>query len=61
MTDAVMASLESFNSLDSMIAEIVKTLEDFDLGVDENVISDTIAEWYEMFEGNMSKGNVGNS
>jgi hypothetical protein len=56
-----MASLESFNSLDSLVAEISKTLEEFDLGVDENIISDTISSWYDVIKENMEKGAVGNS
>ena len=61
LTDAVMASLEGFNSLDSLIAETLKTLEDFDPGPNENEIAEFINTAYETISANLKAGAVGNT
>lgn len=61
LTDAVMASLKSFDSLDSLVAKTLKTLSEFDFGPNENEISDSITEMFEAVDENLKKGAVGNS
>ena len=61
LTDAVLASLEGFDSLNSMIAELQKELEDFDPGIDENFASEFIAQASEVVNENLKKGAVGNA
>jgi uncharacterized phage infection (PIP) family protein YhgE len=61
LTDAVLASLSSFESLQSIAAKTVKFFEDFDLGIDESIIGDTIVGWGDKIIENMEKGAVGNS
>lgn len=61
LTDTVLAAMSSFESLDSIAAKSVKFFEDFDLGIDESVVGDTIVEWGDLILENMKKGAVGNS
>ena len=61
LTDAVMASLEGFDSLDSLIAETLKTLEEFDPGPNENEVADFINTAYETISENLKAGAVGNT
>ena len=61
LTESVMASISSFDSLDSIVAKTVKNLEDFDLGVDEDVIGETLGDFSEILNENLEKGAVGNS
>ena len=61
LTDAVMASLEGFDSLNSLIAETLKTLEDFDPGPNENEVADFINTAYETISENLKAGAVGNT
>lgn len=61
LTDTVLAAMSSFESLDSIAAKSVKFFEDFDLGIDESVIGDTVVEWGDLILENMKKGAVGNS
>ena len=61
LTEAVLAAMSSFESLNSIAAKSVKFFEDFDLGIDENTIGETIIEWGDLILENMEKGAVGNS
>lgn len=61
LTDTVLAAMSSFESLDSIAAKSVKFFEDFDLGIDESVVGNTIVEWGDLILENMEKGAVGNS
>ena len=61
LTDAVMASLEGFDSLNSLIAETLKTLEDFDPGPNENEVAEFINTAYETISENLKAGAVGNT
>ena len=61
LTDAVMASLEGFDSLDSLIAETLKTLEEFDPGQNENEVAEFINTAYETISANLKAGAVGNT
>lgn len=61
LTDAVLAAMSSFESLNSIAAKSVKFFEDFDLGIDENTIGETIIEWGDLISENMKAGAVGNS
>lgn len=61
LTDAVIAALGSVDSLDNVIADILKKIEDFDPGVDENDVADFVNTAYETLNGNLEKGAVGNS
>lgn len=61
LTDAVMASLAGFDSLDSITASTLKTLSEFDPGVDEDEVADFMNSAYETLSENLEKGAVGNS
>lgn len=61
LTDAVMASLEGFDSLNSLVAETLKTLSEFDPGMDENEVADFVNTAYETISENLKAGAVGNS
>lgn len=61
LTETVLAAMSSFESLDSIAAKSVKFFEDFDLGIDENTIGETIIEWGDLISENMKAGAVGNS
>ena len=61
LTDAVLASLSSFDGLNSMIAELQKKLEKFDPGIDENFASEFIGQASEVVNENLKKGAVGNT
>lgn len=61
LTEAVLAAMSSFESLNSIAAKSVKFFEDFDLGIDESIIGETIVEWGDLILENMEKGAVGNS
>lgn len=61
LTDAVMAALGSFQSLDSLVADTLKTLSEFDAGPDENEVSGFMSSQFETLSGNLEKGAVGNS
>ena len=61
LTDAVMASLEGFDSLDSLIAETLKILEEFDPGPNENEVAEFINTAYETISANLKAGAVGNT
>lgn len=61
LTDVVMAALEGFDGLNSMVAGVLKTLSEFDPGMDENEIADFINTAYETLSGNLKAGVVGNN
>lgn len=61
LTEAVLAAMSSFESLNSIAAKSVKFFEDFDLGIDESTIGETIIEWGDLILENIEKGAVGNS
>ena len=61
LTDAIMASLEGFDSLDSLIAETLKALEEFDPGPNENEVAEFINTAYETISANLKAGAVGNT
>jgi TP901 family phage tail tape measure protein len=61
LTNAVLAALSSFDSLDGVVAKVLKTLEDFDPGADENDIAEFIKDAYETINENLEKGAVGNN
>lgn len=61
LTEAVLAAMSSFESLNSIAAKSVKFFEDFDLGIDESIIGETIVEWGDLILENIEKGAVGNS
>ena len=61
LTEAVMAAMGSFDSLNSLVAETLKTLSEFDPGMDENEVSEFISTYYETLNSNLEKGAVGNS
>ena len=61
LTDTVLDALSSFESLNSIAAETVNKLGDFDLGIDENEVGKTALEWAELIQENIEKGAVGNA
>ena len=61
LTNSVLASLESFDSLGSLITETLNTLENFDPGVDENQFAEFMNTAYEKVKANIESGAVGNS
>ena len=61
LTDTVLAAMSSFESLNSIAAKSVKFFEDFDLGIDESTVGESIVEFGDLIMENMKKGAVGNS
>ena len=61
LTDAVLAAIGNFNSLDSVVAETLKTLSEFDPGMDENEVAEFVSTYYDVLNENLEKGAVGNS
>ena len=61
LTDAVMASLASFGSLESMIAGLKKTIESFDAGIDEGFSVEFLGQAFKVIKGHLDKGAIGNS
>ena len=61
LTDVVMSALEGFDGLNSMVAGVLKTLSEFDPGMDENEIADFINTAYEALSENIKAGAVGNN
>ena len=61
LTDTVLAAMSSFESLNSIAAKSVKFFEDFDLGIDESTVGESIVEFGDLIMENMEKGAVGNS
>ena len=61
LTDAVMAAMSGFESLDSVIYSALNGIEKFDAGMNENDIADFIGTAHETISGNIQKGAWGNS
>ena len=61
LTDTVLAAMSSFESLNSIAAKSVKFFEDFDLGIDESTVGESIIEFGDLIMENIEKGAVGNS
>ena len=61
LTDAVMAALQGYDSLGSMIAKLSHDLGNFDPGIDENIATEFVAQAYETLNANLEKGAFGNS
>lgn len=61
LTDAVLASASAFDSLNGIAAKTVRNLEEFDLGIDENSVGETVVGWGDLIQENLEKGAVGNS
>ena len=61
LTDAVMAAMSGFESLDSIIYSALNGIEKFDAGMNENDIADFIGTAHETISGNIQKGAWGNS
>ena len=47
VTDVVMAAASGIESLDSYVANVLKTIEEYDWGTDENEVNDFISNMYE--------------
>ena len=62
VTDVVMAALEGFESLDTYVAKVLKNIEDFDWGINENDVNDFIADaWDNVVLPNVEAGSFNNS
>jgi F0F1-type ATP synthase delta subunit len=61
LTNTVLAAMSSFESLNSIAAKSVKFFEDFDLGIDESTVGESIVEFGDLIIENMERGAVGNS
>jgi hypothetical protein len=61
LTDAVLASVSAFHSLDSIASKAIQNIEEFDLGIDENTVGESIVGWGDLIQENLEKGAVGNS
>ena len=61
LTDAVMAAMSGFESLDSVIYSALNGIEKFDAGMNENDIAGFISTAHETISGNIQKGAWGNS
>jgi hypothetical protein len=62
VTDVVMAALEGFESLDTYVAKVLKNIEDFDWGINENDVNDFIGDaWDNIVLPNVEAGSFNNS
>lgn len=61
LTNAVLAALSNFDTLDGVVTKVLRTLEDFDPGADENDVAGFIKDVYEELNENIEKGAVGNN
>lgn len=61
LTDAVLASASAFHSLDSIASKAIRNIEEFDLGIDENTVGESVVGWGDLIQENLEKGAVGNS
>lgn len=61
LTDAVMAAFSGFSSLESVVAETLKTIEEFDPGINETDVIDFLEKHHKILTENIEKGYYGNS
>jgi len=61
LTDAVVASLKGLGGLDSMVANVLDKISNFDLGPDEGQVTDFNKSNYDIVKENLDKGAYGNS
>ena len=61
LTDAVIASLAGFDSVEGVVRSALKGIEEFDPGIDENAFADFVSQAYDAVNENLKKGAVGNS
>ena len=61
LTDAVVASLAGFDSLNGVVASTLKSLQEFNFGPDENEVGDWMSNAYDILSKNLESGAVGNS
>ena len=61
MTDAVLAAFAAFDGVGEQVYNTVKSIENFDLGIDEGSIADFISSSYDTLNENISAGEWGNS
>jgi SMC interacting uncharacterized protein involved in chromosome segregation len=61
LTDSVMSALSSLDSLDDMVAKVSDSLENFDYGVDEDIVAEKTKEMAGILRENIDKGAYGNS
>ena len=61
MTDAVIAAFSQFDSIDDLLYNTIKTIEDFDPGQDEGAIADFVTSSYETLKEHVEAGEWGNS
>ena len=61
LTDAVMAAASGFSSLESVVAETLQTIKDFDPGINETDAIDFLEKYYKVLSENIEKGYYGNS
>ena len=61
MTDAVIAAFSKFDSVDDLLYNTIKSIEDFDPGQDEGSIADFIASSYETLKEHIDAGEWGNT
>lgn len=61
LTNSVLAAISQFESLDGIVAKVLKTFEDFDPGADENDIAGFFKDAYDTLNENLEKSAVGNN
>ena len=61
LTEPVLAILDSFESLDSLVLETSQIIQNFDPGIDENQFAEFINTAYETISKNLKAGAVGNT
>jgi hypothetical protein len=61
MTDAVIAAFSQFDSVDDLLYNTIKSIEDFDPGQDEGSIADFVASSYETLKEHIDAGEWGNT
>lgn len=61
LTDAVLAAMSSFDSLNGIVAETLKAIEDFDPGINETDVVDFLEKNFKTLSENIEEGYFGNS
>lgn len=61
LSDAVIASVANFHSLDTIARKAIDSITNFDPGIDENEVAESITSAYELLNENLENGHIGNT
>lgn len=61
LSDAVIASVANFNSLDTIARKAIDSITNFDPGINENEVVESITDAYELLNENLENGHIGNT